>query len=66
MTLTPAELRELTGHRRSDAQARALRFMGIPHSLRPNGSVVVLRAVVERALGSTITPAKRQEPELMP
>jgi len=66
LTLTPAELRELTGRRRADAQARSLEHMGIPYSTRPNGTLAVLRAVVERALGGTITPTPRPEPELMP
>lgn len=51
MFLTPDELIELTGKRRRDAQVRALRFMGIEHRPRPDGSVVVLRAHVEQVLG---------------
>lgn len=66
-TLTPDELRELTGCRRSDAQARALEHMGIPFSARPNGTLAVLRTVVERALGAdgTMAPTPR-EPQLQP
>lgn len=67
LTLTPDELRELTGLRRSDAQARALEHMGIPFSARPNGSLAVLRAVVERALGADGTIAQPiREPQLLP
>ena len=65
LTLNPDELRALTGHRRSDAQARALSFMRIHYSLRPNGSVAVLRAVAERALGGAGTVAPRG-PQLQP
>ena len=51
MFLTASELRELTGRIRKNAQAEALRQMGIEHKLRPDGSVAVLRAHVERSLG---------------
>ena len=67
LTLSADELRDLTGRRRSDAQARALEHMGIPFSTRPNGTLAVLRIVAERALGGsgTIAPASR-EPQLQP
>ncbi len=65
LTLTPDELRALTGHRRSDAQARALSFMRIPYTLRPNGTVAVLRSVAERALGGAGTVTARA-PQLQP
>lgn len=63
MTLSPAELREFTGRRRRDAQARVLDHMGIPYSTRPDGSIVVLRVVAEKRLGGTMP---RREPELQP
>lgn len=66
MFLSADDLRELTGKRRSDAQARALDFMRIPYSTRPNGTIAVLRVVAERALGGTGTIAHAAEPELMP
>lgn len=49
--LTPAELQELTGRSRRDAQARALNAMGITHRARPDGSLVVSRDHVDRLLG---------------
>ncbi len=49
--LTADELVALTGRKRKDAQVKALRFMGIEHKIRPDGSVAVLRAHVERELG---------------
>lgn len=67
MLLARHELQELTGCRRSDAQRRALDHMGIPYTVRPNGTVAVLRVVAEQALGGrpgTMLPAN--EPELMP
>lgn len=51
MLLTAEEVRELTGMQRPSAQARALQGMGIECRRRPDGSVVVLRAVVEAVLG---------------
>ncbi len=51
MFLTADELTELTRRRRGDAQARALRFMGIEHKKRPDGSIAVLRAHVDALLG---------------
>lgn len=52
MFLDKNELISLTGRTRSDAQIRVLRFMGIEHKVRPNGSVAVLRSHVERTLGA--------------
>lgn len=66
LTLSADELRELTGKRRSDAQARTLDFMRIPYSTRPNGTIAVLRILAERALGGAGTMAPAAEPELMP
>ena len=51
MFLTLAELRELTGKIQRNAQACALRSMGIEHKLRPDGSVAVLRSYIEQTLG---------------
>ena len=65
LILTPAELYELTGRRRCDAQARALDHMGVPYSRRPDGTLAVLRVAVERLLGGVGT-IERKEPELMP
>jgi hypothetical protein len=44
--LSPDEVSQLTGKRRYAAQLRALRYMGIDHKQRPDGSVVVLRALL--------------------
>ena len=48
--LTRDEVADLTGRTRCDAQARALRGMGIAHRVRPNGTVAVLRSHVEELL----------------
>ena len=51
MILTEDEIRVLTGRRFRAAQARALRFMGIEHKIRPDGSIAVLRAHAEQVMG---------------
>jgi hypothetical protein len=66
LTLAPRELSELTGKRRGDAQARVLSHMGIPFTTRPDCTLAVLRAVVERALGGMPGTIERPEPQLMP
>jgi|LakMenEpi03Aug12_release.lakeMendotaPanAssembly.Ray.scaffolds.fasta_scaffold3219188_1 hypothetical protein len=51
MILSATELRELTGRRQKACQVQALRFMCIEHKVRPDGSIVVLKAHVEQSLG---------------
>lgn len=69
MLLTAEEVRELTGMQRPSAQARALQSMGIECRRRPDGSVVVLRAVVEAVLGGGVIAPKIKpavpEPQLI-
>lgn len=64
MILNETELSALTNRVRRDAQVKALRFMGIEHRIRPDGTVAVLKAHVEQSLGlksgSTI---KESEPD---
>lgn len=67
MTLacTKQELIEITGKVRPSAQARVLRFMGIDHRPRPNGTLFVHRKLVDHLLGpadSHSTPAPSWEP----
>lgn len=69
MLLDAAELRELTGKTRGDAQCRVLARMGIVHKRRPDGTLAVLRSHVEAALGGAAAaggtiPAPTREPEL--
>lgn len=63
--LDVAEVAQLTGRTRSDAQVRALRFMGIEHRVRPDGSVAVLRTHVHEVFGGSgaAQPAKAVEPD---
>lgn len=51
--LDVTEVAQLTGRTRSDAQVRALRFMGIEHKVRPDGSVAVLRSHVQQVFGDS-------------
>lgn len=66
MLLTAQEVRELTGMQRPSAQARALQSMGIECRRRPDGSVVVLRAVVEAILGGGMVQPKVEAEILEP
>lgn len=50
MVLSPDELRELTGKRKPHAQRVVLTALGIPHRTRPDGSLVVMRQVVQTVL----------------
>jgi sialic acid synthase SpsE len=62
--LTSDEVKELTGRVRRDAQVAALRFMGIDHKKRPDGSLAVLRSHVDKLLGGETEkkPEKAREP----
>jgi len=51
MLLTESELVDLTGKSRPSAQVRALSRVGIDHLIRPDGTVAVARALVEKLLG---------------
>ncbi|MBS1585846.1 MAG: DUF4224 domain-containing protein [Bacteroidetes bacterium] len=55
MFLTFEEVFELTHKKTRTAQVRALRYMGIEHKVRPDGSVAVARTHVEKILGANIT-----------
>lgn len=61
MFLTDDDLTELTGKRQNAARIRVLNSIGVQHKIRPDGSVVVLRAHVERLFGE-----KPSKPEKEP
>ena len=65
MFLTISELRELTGKIQRNAQAVALRSMGIEHKLRPDGTVAVLRSYIEQTLGLS-EPKVRNKKQIEP
>jgi hypothetical protein len=64
ITLTPEELRSVTGRRRKDAQRRALDAMGVRYAVRPDKSLAVLRSHVEQVLGALPATMRVREPEL--
>lgn len=47
------EITLLTHRSQHTAQVRALRFMGIEHKVRADGSVAVLRSHIENIFGGT-------------
>ena len=59
MFLNAEEVAHLTGKVRRDSQVRALRFMGIEHRVRADGTVVVSRAHVEQTLGVVVLSDRR-------
>jgi len=59
MMLTESDLRNLTGRRKKSCQIKALRFMGIEHKIRPDGSVAVLKAHIDQSFGVR-TPKQKQ------
>ena len=61
MFLTPEELVELTGKRQAAAQVRALRFMGLEHRIRPDGSVAVLTEHVLNEMGVKASKHKKEK-----
>lgn len=48
MFLSTEELVELTGKKHKPAQIRALRFMGIEHRIRPDGSLAVYKSHIDK------------------
>lgn len=62
MFLTREELFELTARKRSAAQARMLRGLGIEHKIRADGAIIVLRAHVEHLLSGS-APKRRAQKE---
>ena len=64
MVLTPDDLVALTAKVRCSAQRRVLEALGIPHKVRPDGSLVVLRVAVEVALGHVGSGAPVRRPRL--
>lgn len=48
MFLDHEEIKGLTNRTRRDAQAKALRAMGIEHKVRPDGSIAILRAHITK------------------
>lgn len=59
MFLDHEEIKGLTNTSRRDAQARALRAMGIEHKIRPDGSIAILRDHINKVFdGNPDSPRK--------
>ena len=62
--LSKQEIADLTDRVQRAAQVKVLRFMGIEHRQRPDGTLVVLREHVRNTLGAS--PRTRSTPTVQP
>lgn len=54
------EIQQLTDRVRSPAQLRVLKALGIEHKVRPDGSIVILRAHIAKVFdGNEATTSRR-------
>lgn len=63
MFLDDEEIENLTDRQRRPAQSRVLAFAGIEHKRRPDGSLIVLRAHVEKILGEGVVSRGKRKTE---
>lgn len=63
MWLEPSEIEGMTNRIQHAAQVRVLRGMGIEHRVRPDGTVAVLRAHVEKVFGVAPATARKAAPK---
>ena len=66
LCLTVDEIIFITGKKRRPSQVRVLRFMGIEHKTRPDGSLLISRSHVEKLLdGDSVNTRikRRTEPD---
>lgn len=61
MFLDEEEVREMTDRKTRSAQRKMLNALGITYKVRADGSILVLRAHVERELGGASTEAVRKK-----
>lgn len=61
--LTQDEIETLTGRKLKSSQMTALQFMGIEHKVRPDGSIVVLRAHIEKIFDGVIPSSMKAKTE---
>jgi len=60
LTLTEAEIREITHRQRRAAQMRVLKALGIRYQARPDGSILVYRRYVDKGHPDTIPSREPQ------
>jgi len=63
MFLSTDEISSMTGRVQRAAQVKVLRFMGIEHRVRPDGTLAVLRAHVEKVFGAAPAAAQKTTPK---
>jgi hypothetical protein len=63
MFLTEKEIAELTGRTQRRTQRTVLNSMGIEHKVRPDNSIVIARAHIEKILDAQHTGRKIKEAE---
>jgi hypothetical protein len=59
MWLEPSEIEGMTNRVQHAAQVRVLRSMGIEHRVRPDRTIAVLRAHVEKVFGAAPAAARK-------
>lgn len=59
MFLSSDEVQEMTCRVQRAAQVKVLRGMGIEHRVRPDGTLAVLRAHVEKVFGAAPATARK-------
>lgn len=65
MFLTSDEIKELTKRTQYRAQAQMLNYLGITHKVRSDGTLLVLRAHVEKEMGG-LPDSKTKVKEFQP
>lgn len=63
MFLSADEISSMTGRVQRAAQVKVLRFMGVEHRVRPDGTLAVLRAHVEKVFGATPAAERKTTPK---
>jgi hypothetical protein len=64
--LEPSEIEGLTSRVRRNAQVKVLRFLGIEHKVRPNGSLAILREHVTKVFGGTSSTKEQRQTTVGP
>jgi hypothetical protein len=63
MFLSHDEISSMTSRVQRAAQLRALRGMGIEHRVRPDGTLAVMRAHVEKVFGAAAAGSRKAPPK---
>jgi len=64
--LKPTEITELTDKQRKSAQARVLRAMNIEHRVRPDGTIAILRAHINKVFGANPDTVRKANKTVSP